>query len=139
MHSSPTPLVFQFDIAQPTDVVRLEVSDLVVNVLTGVFSEETHAPQPLKVSIRADIAAPRRFAPDTPLSQSKNYLDLRRAVEDAIPADLHFTLIEAIADHVIDTILAQDERVLRVEVRIVKLALSQAGESIGMTLARERR
>jgi 7,8-dihydroneopterin aldolase/epimerase/oxygenase len=133
------PLAFMPDIAAPTDIVRLEVSDLVVDVLTGVYSEETHMPQPLKVSVKADIAAPQRFAPDTPLSQSKNYLDLRRAVEEGVPRDLHFTLVEAIADHVIDTILAQDERVLRVEVKIIKLALSQAGESIGITLARERR
>jgi dihydroneopterin aldolase len=140
MAATPTdPLVFLPEIAAPTDIVRLEVSDLVVDVLTGIYSEETHMPQPLKVSVKADIAAPRRFAPDTPLSQSKNYLDLRRAVEEGAPRDLHFTLVEAFADHVIDTIMAQDERVLRVEVKIVKLALSQAGESIGITLARERR
>jgi 7,8-dihydroneopterin aldolase/epimerase/oxygenase len=140
MTAAPTaPLVFMPDIAMPHDIVRLEVSDLVVDVLTGIYSEETHMPQPLKVSIRADIAAPRRFAPDTPLGQSKNYLDLRRAVEEGLPEKLHFTLVEAVADHVIDTIMAQDERVLRVEVQIVKLALSQAGESIGITLARERR
>jgi 7,8-dihydroneopterin aldolase/epimerase/oxygenase len=121
------------------DTLTLQVHDLETMVLTGVYSEETHMPQPLKVSVKADIAAPQRFAPDTPLSQSKNYLDLRRAVEEGVPRDLHFTLVEAIADHVIDTILAQDERVLRVEVKIIKLALSQAGESIGITLARERR
>lgn len=137
--TAPSPLVFMPEIASPTDVVRLEVSDLVVDVLTGVYSEETHMAQPLKVSVRADIAAPRRFAPDTPLTASKNYLDLRRAVEEGLPRDLHFTLVEAVAEHIIDTIMGQDERVLRVEVRILKLALSQDGESIGMTLARERR
>jgi dihydroneopterin aldolase len=140
MTAAPSaPLIFLPDIAAPTDIVRLEVSDLVVDVLTGIYSEETHMPQPLKVSVRADLAAPRRFAPDTPLSQSKNYLDLRRAVEEGLPEGLHFTLVEAVAEHVIDTIMAQDARVLRVEVRIVKLALSQGSESIGITLARERR
>jgi 7,8-dihydroneopterin aldolase/epimerase/oxygenase len=133
------PLVFMPDIAAASDVVRLEVSDLVVDVLTGVHSEERHKAQPLKISVWADIAAPHRFAPDSPLSQSKNYLDVRRAVEEGLPGDLHFNLVESVAEHVIDTIMAQDARVMRVEVRIVKLALSQNGESIGMTLARERR
>jgi dihydroneopterin aldolase len=135
---SPQPMVFLPDMGSARDFVRLEVSDLVVDVLTGVYSEETHMPQPLKISVSADLAAPRRFAHDTALGASKNYLDLRRAVEEGLPRDVHFTLVEAVADHIIDTIFGGDERVRRVEVKIVKLALSQAGESIGMTLTRER-
>jgi 7,8-dihydroneopterin aldolase/epimerase/oxygenase len=137
--ATPAPLVFAPETGSPAEVVRLEVSDLVVDVLTGVYSEETHMPQPLRISVKADIPAPGRFLPDTPLAQSKNYLDLRRAVEEGLPRAVHFTLVEAVADHIIDTIFGQDERVLRVEVKIIKLALSEAGESIGMTLARERR
>jgi 7,8-dihydroneopterin aldolase/epimerase/oxygenase len=139
MNATTTPLILAPDLATSDDVVRLEVRDLVVDVLTGIYSEETHMPQPLKISVSADIPAPQRFAPDTPLSASKNYLDLRRAVEEGLPKEVHFTLVEAVAEHIIDTILGGDARVRRVEVRIVKLALAQAGESIGMTLARERR
>jgi len=135
----PKPLILVPEAGGTGDFVRLEVSDLVIDVLTGIYSEETHMPQPLKVSVAADIPAPRRFDHDTPLSASKNYLDLRRAVEEALPRDVHFTLVEAVADHIVDTIFGGDPRVTRVEVRIVKLALSQAGESIGMTLVRERR
>jgi len=135
----PKPLILVPEAGGTGDFVRLEVSDLVIDVLTGIYSEETHMPQPLKVSVAADISAPRRFDHDTPLSASKNYLDLRRAVEEALPRDVHFTLVEAVADHIVDTIFGGDSRVTRVEVRIVKLALSQAGESIGMTLVRERR
>ena len=120
------------------DTVRLEVSDIVVDVLTGIYSEETHRPQPLKVSIAAEIPARQRFLPDTPLAASKNYLDLRHAIERALPPGRHFTLVEAVADHVCETLFAGDPRVLRVEVKIVKLALSEAGEAIGMTLKRER-
>ena len=65
----------------PGDRVRLEVSDIVVDVLTGVYSEETHRPQPLRISVTAELAAPARFEPDTPLPASKNYLDLRHAIE----------------------------------------------------------
>jgi dihydroneopterin aldolase len=137
--SHPKPLVLVPEIGGPGDFIRLEVSDLVVEVLTGIYSEETHMPQPLRISVSADISAGRRFEHDTPLSASKNYLDLRRAVEEGLPRDVHFTLVEAVADHIIDTIFGGDSRVTRVEVKIVKLALSQAGESIGMTLVRERR
>ena len=48
-------------------------------------------------------------------------------------------LIEAVADHICETLFLADERVLRVEVKIVKLAIAEAGESIGVTLVRHRR
>lgn len=122
----------------PRDFVRLEVSDIVVDVLTGIYSEETHRPQPLRISVSAELAAPDRFESDTPLSASKNYLDLRHAIETGLPAGHHFTLVEAVADHIAETLFVGDARVRRVEVKIVKLALSTAAESIGMTLVRER-
>ena len=122
----------------PEDLLRLEVDDIAVDLLTGIYSEETHLPQPLRISLAADLDAPPPFAPDTPLTASKNYLDLRDAVLKAIPRDRHFKLIEAIADHVADTLFAGDARVRRVRVKIVKLAISEDGEAIGMTLVRHR-
>lgn len=121
------------------DRLSLEVHDLEVPVLTGIYSEETHLPQPLRISLTVDLAVPDRFAPDTPLGASKNYLDLKRAASDALPPGVHFTLIEAVADHICETLFLQDRRVLRVSVKIVKLAIAEAGESIGITLVRNRR
>ena len=121
------------------DSLQLEVHDLEVPVLTGIYSEETHLPQPLRISLTVDIDCPDHFAPDTPLSASKNYLDLKRAATSALPMGVHFTLIEAVADHICETLFLQDARVRRVMVRIVKLAISENGESIGMTLVRHRR
>jgi dihydroneopterin aldolase len=121
------------------DLLQLEVSGIETMVLTGIYSEETHLPQPLRVSVAVDLALPAtKYAPDTPLSASKNYLDLKRAVTESLPEGLHFTLIEAVGDHVCAVLFAEDERVLRVEVRIVKLAISQGGESIGIRLVRHR-
>lgn len=120
------------------DSLQLQVHDLEVQVLTGIYSEETHLPQPLRISLTVDLVCPERFDPDTPLSGSKNYLDLKRAATD-LPEGQHFTLIEAVADHICETLFLQDRRVRRVEVRIVKLAIAQAGESIGITLIRHRR
>lgn len=121
------------------DTLQLEVHDMEVPVLTGIYSEETHLPQPLRLSLTVDLKCPDRFAPDTPLAASKNYLDLKHAATGSLPAGVHFTLIEAVADHICETLFLQDARVLRVSVKIVKLAIAQADESIGVTLVRHRR
>lgn len=121
------------------DRLQLEVHDFEISVLTGIYSEETHLPQPLLISMTVDLDCPQHFAPDTPLSASKNYLDLKRAATAALPEGVHFTLIEGVADHIAQTLLSEDARVQRVQVKIVKLAIAEAGEAIGMTLVRHRR
>ncbi len=121
------------------DSLQLEVHDIEVPVLTGIYSEETHLPQPLRISLTVDLACPSHFAPDTPLSASKNYMELKHAATAALPPGVHFTLIEAVADHICETLFLQDARVLRVKVKIVKLAIAEAGEAIGVTLVRHRR
>ena len=57
----------------------------------------------------------------------------------ALPQGQHFVLIEAIADHIADTLFVQDKRVTRVETKIVKLAIAEADEEIGVTMVRHRR
>lgn len=121
------------------DRLTLNVHDLEVLVLTGIYSEETHLPQPLRISLTVDLDVPARFEPDTPLSESKNYLDLKHAATTALPVGVHFKLVEAVADHICETLFLQDKRVARVEVTIVKLAIAEAGEAIGITLVRNRR
>lgn len=121
-----------------TDSLQLEVHDIEIPVLTGIYSEETHLPQPLRISVTVDLDLPGRFLPESPLSMSKNYLDLKHAATKALPAGVHFTLIEAVADHICETLILQDKRVSRVKVKIVKLAIAEGGESIGVTLIRNR-
>ena len=120
------------------DRLTLNVHDLEVPVLTGIYSEETKLPQPLRISISVDLDCPAQFTPDSRLSESKNYLDLKHAATAALPPGVHFTLVEAVADHICETLFLQDARVRRVKVSIVKLAIAQAGESIGITLVRHR-
>jgi dihydroneopterin aldolase len=129
----------KFEDAALDDRLSLEVHDLEVQVLTGIYSEETHLPQPLRISLTVDLDCPPHFAPGDPLSMSKNYLDLKRAATTALPTGVHFTLIEAVADHIADTLFLQDRRVRKVAVKIVKLAIAEDGESIGVTLVRNRR
>ena len=121
------------------DRLRLEVHDLEVQVLTGIYSEETRLAQPLRISMSVDLDCPQHFAPNSRLGESKNYLDLKHAATAALPPRVHFTLIEAVADHICETLFLQDRRVRSVEVKIVKLAIAEAGESIGITLLRHRR
>ena len=121
------------------DSLILEVADFEQDVLTGIYSEETGKPQPLRFTIQAEMKVADRYTPDTPLDASKNYMDLKFAASAALPEGVHFKLIEAVADHVCETLFLQDDRVLAVTVKIVKLAIAEAGEKIGVTLRRERR
>ncbi len=121
-----------------TESLELRVDDIVVEVLTGIYSEETHRPQPIRVSIVVEMPAMQRYSPDTKLSASKNYLDLREAVTERLPRDVHFNLIEAVADHIIADLFAADWRLTRVVVTIAKLAIAGPGETIGIRLARSR-
>ena len=136
--ASPPLFRNRVPVADARDSLILEVHDLKVDVLTGVYSEETHLPQPLRISVIAELAVADRYDPETPLSASKSYMDLKHAATEALPHGVHFTLIEAVGDHIAETIFLQDDKVTAVEIRIVKLAIAEAGERIGITLKRHR-
>lgn len=122
-----------------SDSLILEVADIETDVLTGIYSEETGRPQPLRISITAVLQAQDFYTPDCPLTASKNYMDLKHAATEGLPKDVHFKLIESVADHICETLFLQDTRLRQVTVKIVKLAISENGEQIGMTLTRGRR
>ena len=122
-----------------TDSLILEVAEFEHDVLTGIYSEETGRPQPLRFTITVRLTCASHYAPDAPLSASKNYMDLKFAASEALPPGVHFKLIEAVADHICETLFVQDDRVESVSVKIVKLAIAENGEQIGITLTRERR
>lgn len=122
-----------------SDSLTLEIADFEHDVLTGIYSEETGRPQPLRFTVSVRLKPAPHYAPDTPLEASKNYMDLKFAASQAFPPGVHFKLIEAVADHICETVMVGDPRVEAVTVKIVKLAIAEAGEQIGMTLHRERR
>jgi dihydroneopterin aldolase len=121
-----------------TDSLILELADFEHLVHTGIYSEETGRPQPLRFTVTIRMKPIAYYDPDTPLAASKNYMNLKFACAEAL-GDTHYQLIEAVADHVCETLFVQDARVEAVTVKIVKLALSEADEKIGITLHRERR
>ncbi len=120
-----------------SDRLVLEVANLEVPVLTGIYSEETHLPQPLRMTVKVELDCADHYAAETPLAASKNYMDVKRAMTH-LPEGVHFVLIEAVADHIIETLMVEDERVKSVEVKIVKLAIADDDEEIGITLTRSR-
>ncbi|OJW72166.1 MAG: dihydroneopterin aldolase [Sphingomonadales bacterium 63-6] len=122
-----------------SDSLYLEVSDFEHDVLTGIYSEETGKAQPLRFSLRVKLKAADRYEPETPLDASLNYMDLKFAASEALGDSHHYQLIEAVAEHICDTLFLRDDRVEEVSVKIVKLALSEANEKIGITLTRQRR
>ena len=121
------------------DSLTLEVRDFEQDVLTGIYSEETGKPQKLRFTISARLRPAEHYDPDSHLDQSLNYMDLKFAASEALPPGQHFKLIESVAEHVCDTLFLRDKRVEAVTVRIVKLAIAEDGEEIGITLTRERR
>ena len=121
------------------DHLILEVAEFEHDVLTGIYSEETGRPQPLRFTISARLKPAEHYGPDTPHKASQNYMDLKFAASEALPPGVHFKLIEAVADHVCETLFVQDARIEAVTVKIVKLAISAKDERIGITLHRERR
>lgn len=122
-----------------TDSLLLELADFEHMVHTGIYSEETGKPQPLRFTVQVRMKPIPHYDADTSLDASKNYMDLKFACSEALDGGTHFKLIEAVADHVAETLFLQDTRVEAVTVKIVKLALSEADEKIGITLHRERR
>ncbi|TNE34569.1 MAG: dihydroneopterin aldolase [Alphaproteobacteria bacterium] len=122
-----------------SDSLILEVADFEHDVLTGIYSEETGKPQPLRISVQARLKVAEHYAPNTPLDASMNYMNLKFAASDALPPGVHFKLIEAVADHVCETLFVQDQRVEAVTVKIIKLAIAEKDEKIGITLHRERK
>lgn len=120
------------------DSLLLELADFEHMVHTGIYSEETGKPQPLRFSVAVSLKPIAHYDAETSLDASKNYMDLKFACSEAL-GDTHFKLIEAVANHVCETLFLQDARVEAVTVKIVKLALSEADEKIGITLHRDRR
>ncbi len=93
-----------------SDSLILELADFEHMVHTGIFSEETGKPQPLRFTVQVQLKSIPHYDADTSLDASKNYMDLKFACSEAL-GDTHFKLIEAVADHVCETLFLQDTRI----------------------------
>jgi dihydroneopterin aldolase len=107
-------------------------------VHTGIYSEETGRPQPLRFSVGVRAQADRALRCRTSLDASKNYMDLKFACSAAL-GDTHFKLIEAVADHVCETLFLQDNADRGGDGEDRQAGPERGDEKIGITLHRERR
>jgi 7,8-dihydroneopterin aldolase/epimerase/oxygenase len=107
----------------------------VIPVLTGIYSEETHLPQPLKISARAWLSHEDSPGMD---QRSGGTFNIRSALLTSIPNDVHFPLIEAVADKIMEAIFSQCAEAFFAEIKIVKLALTERNEEIGILMGRRR-
>lgn len=119
----------------PISYLKIEISDFVIPVLTGIYSEETHRPQPLKISVLAWLT-PEHLGD---IHQNGWYgFNIKDALLSSISDNVHFPLIEAVADRIMETVFARCEQVMFASVKIVKLALSERHEEIGIMMGRRR-
>ena len=51
------------------DSLILEVAEFEHDVLTGIYSEETGRPQPLRFTVSVRLNPASHYAPDTPLTE----------------------------------------------------------------------
>ena len=84
------------------DSLTLELADFEHLVHTGIYSEETGQPQPLRFTVQVRLKPIPHYDAETSLDASKNYMDLKFACSSAL-GDTHFKLIEAVADHVCES------------------------------------
>lgn len=118
--------------------LELWVRDVEVQVLTGIYSEETGKAQPLRISVWAALEAEPLFTPETPLAASRNYIDIKNAITKVSTDGVHYTLVESVADTIIRNLMALDSRFVAIKVEVLKMAICEAGEGIGITLTRHR-
>lgn len=121
-----------------TDILTLEVGNLVAQVHTGIYSEETGRPQPLRISVRATMTPLKHHTPDSSLGASFDYMHIKQAATTEIETAGHFQLIEAVADHICASLFKREPCLQTITVTIVKTALSVHNEEIGITLKRRR-
>ena len=117
---------------RPARATRAQIEDRLVRELAA------------RLSVPVDQVDPARELATYGLP-SVDMVGLVGELEAMVGRELSATLvweyptIEAIAEHICDTLFLRDRRVEEVSVKIVKLALSEADEKIGITLTRGRR
>jgi dihydroneopterin aldolase len=117
---------------------RIEIRDLRVTGTHGVLPEERNRPQPFSLDVVAWVDMAAAQASDA-LSDTVDYGSLAQVAADVV-TERSFQLLEALAGHVADAVLAVDPRVEAVEVTVRKLrpplALDLASTGVRVRRAR---
>ena len=79
------------------DSLYLEIADFEHLVHTGIYSEETGRPQPLRFTIRVKLKACPRYEPDTSLDEAmrikpeRHHFEIERGAAPAQPRHMSLT------------------------------------------------
>ena len=114
---------------------KILIEGLVFNCIIGINDWERVAKQPVEIDITlyADLSA---AAASDDVEHTVNYRTISRAVRDFVE-NSSFGLIEKLSDGVARLCL-EDERVERVDVRLMKPGALRLGRSVGLEITRTR-
>jgi dihydroneopterin aldolase len=109
--------------------------DLTVDTIIGVHEWERQRPQTLEINL--DIGLPSHKAAKTDLiGDTIDYEAVDRRIRDDL-ATLHFTLLEALAEHIAELIL-HDFGAPWVKLSLAKIAILPKVSRVGVVIERRR-
>jgi dihydroneopterin aldolase len=120
------------DAADPSQMARIFVRDLVLPVRIGAYSHERAAPQKVRFDVSVNV---RRSRGETHgMAQVYSY-DLITDAISRIVAEEHIDFVETLAERIASEVLT-DSRVQQVTVKVEKLEIGPGGVGIEITMDR---
>jgi dihydroneopterin aldolase len=123
---------FHPDSADPPQMVRVYIRDLVLPVRIGAYSHERSAPQKVRFDVSVDVRRPR--SETQAMGQVYSYDLITDAIQRII-AEEHIDFVETLAER-IGTEVLRDPRAARVMVKVEKLEIGPGGVGVELTMDR---
>jgi (5-formylfuran-3-yl)methyl phosphate synthase len=123
------------DSADPSQMARIFVRDLVLPVRIGAYSHEREAPQKVRFDVSVNVRRPRGETQG--MGQVYSY-DLITDAISRIVAEEHIDFVETLAERIASEVLS-DSRAERVTVKVEKLEIGPGGVGIEITMDRPDR
>lgn len=120
------------DAADPAQMARIFVRDLVLPVRIGAYSHERDAPQKVRFDVSVEVRRPRSETHG--MGQVFSY-DLITDAISRIVAEEHIDFVETLAER-IGTEVLRDPRAGRVTVKVEKLEIGPGGVGVELTMNR---
>lgn len=115
--------------------MRIHLRNLELHSLVGVYPEERHAPQRLIAHVTLYPASARSAATDA-LEDTVDYAEVAKQLA-ALALAAKFQLIESLAAHLADQLLAQFNQLAAIEIELAKPGADVPAD-VSVLLRRER-
>jgi len=123
------------DAADPSQLARIFVRDLVLPVRIGAYSHERDAAQKVRFDVSVDVRRPR--GETSRMGQVYSY-DLITDAISRIVAEEHIDFVETLAERIAAEVLS-DPRANRVTVKVEKLEIGPGGVGVELSMDRPDR